>query len=167
MSIKKINVRFPTVYPTWEYKITPLREHAQIRVLDSPDACAQYFREIIVSSEIYRPESENLVVVVVNTRRRAKGFHIISVGTLDTLLVHPREVFRIPLMLCAAAIILVHNHPSGDPTPSEADVKVTRDLVRGGQLLKLEVLDHLIMGDAAVTGGRDYTSLRELGFFYA
>jgi DNA repair protein RadC len=58
----------------------------------------------------------------------------VSTGTLDTILVHPREVFRPAIIAAAACIVLFHNHPSGDPTPSEADIKVTRDLVRGGQL---------------------------------
>ena len=66
----------------------------------------------------------------------------------------------------AAAIVLMHNHPSGDPTPSEADIKVTRDLIRGGQLLKIEVLDHVVMGQAS-EGQKGYASLRELGYFFA
>ena len=62
--------------------------------------------------------------------------------------------------------MLVHNHPSGDPTPSEADVKVTRDLIRAGQLLKIEVVDHIILGHATKERPKDYASLRELGHFY-
>ena len=65
----------------------------------------------------------------------------------------------------AAAIILLHNHPSGEPTPSEADIKVTRDLIRAGQLLKIEVLDHVILGRATQERPKDYMSLRELGYF--
>ena len=61
----------------------------------------------------------------------------------------------------------MHNHPSGDPTPSEADIKVTRDLIRAGQLLKIEVLDHVIMGQPSGDGQKDYVSLRELGYFYS
>jgi DNA repair protein RadC len=64
---------------------------------------------------------------------------------MDTLLVHPREIFRIAIMVSASAILLAHNHPSGDPMPSEADIKVTRELIRAGQLLKLEVLDHVVI----------------------
>jgi DNA repair protein RadC len=91
----------------------------------------------------------------------------ISQGTLDTLLVHPREVFKPAISAGAAAIVLAHNHPSGDPTPSEADIKVTRDLIRAGQLLKIEVLDHVILGRATPERDRDYVSLRELGYFYS
>ena len=76
-----------------------------------------------------------------------KGHQFLSIGTMDTVLVHPREVFRCAIIAAAAAIALIHNHPSGDPTPSEADIKVTRDLIRAGQLLKLELLDHVIIGN--------------------
>lgn len=74
-------------------------------------------------------------------------------------LVHSREIFRIAIATAAAALIVLHNHPSGESTPSDADVKVTRDLIRAGQLLKIEVLDHVIIGN----GNR--SSLRELGYF--
>ena len=85
---------------------------------------------------------------------------------MDTLLVHPREVFRAAIAANAASVVLVHNHPSGDPTPSEADIKVTRDLIRAGQLLKIEVVDHVILGRATAERPKDYASLRELGYFY-
>jgi len=90
---------------------------------------------------------------------------MVSQGTLDTILVHPREVFRSAILGGAAAIIMVHNHPSGDPTPSEADIKVTRDLVRAGQLLKINLLDHVILGRKTGERARDFASLRELGYF--
>jgi DNA repair protein RadC len=71
-----------------------------------------------------------LVVFILNTRRRIKGHYLVSIGTMDTILCHPREIFRLAVMASAAAIIIAHNHPSGDPTPSEADIKITRDLIR-------------------------------------
>ncbi len=89
----------------------------------------------------------------------------ISQGTLDTILVHPREVFRTAIAAGASAIVLAHNHPSGDPAPSEADIRVTRDLIRAGQILKIEVLDHVILGRRSLERARDYVSLRELGCF--
>ena len=89
----------------------------------------------------------------------------ISQGTLDTLLVHPREVFKCAIAANAASLVLAHNHPSGDPSPSEADIKVTRDLIRAGQLLKIEVVDHIILGRATAGRAKDYSSLRELGYF--
>jgi DNA repair protein RadC len=132
-------------------------------VLDTPEAVANVMRDDsrLRNAEVFQ-------VILLNTRRRLIGKPVkIADGTLDTLLVHPREVFRYAIEANAAALVLVHNHPSGDPTPSEADIKVTRDLIRAGQLLKIEVLDHVILGRATQERPKDYASLRELGYFYA
>ena len=112
-------------------------------VLDNPERIADLLREENRSYQV-----ENFQVLLLNTRRKLIRMEKISQGTLDTILVHPREVFKLAIAANAAAVVLVHNHPSGDPTPSEADIKVTRDLIRAGQLLKIEVLDHIILGRA-------------------
>jgi len=130
-------------------------------VLDTPERIADLLRE-----DNRRYNVEHFQVVLLNTRRKLTDVVKISQGTLDTLLVHPREVFKPAISANAAAIVLVHNHPSGDPTPSEADIKVTRDLIRAGQLLKIEVLDHVIIGRPTQERSKDYMSLRELGYFY-
>jgi DNA repair protein RadC len=130
-------------------------------MLDTPDRIADLLRE---ENRTY--EVERFQVVLLNTRRRLLRVEKITQGTLDTILVHPREVFKTAISANAAALVLVHNHPSGDPTPSEADIKVTRDLIRAGQLLKIDVLDHVILGRATNDRPRDYASLRELGYFY-
>jgi DNA repair protein RadC len=130
-------------------------------LLDNPNTIADLLRE---DNRMY--EVENFQVVLLNTRRRLIRVEQISQGTLDTILVHPREVFKTAIAAGAAAIVLAHNHPSGDPSPSEADIKVTRDLIRAGQLLKIEVLDHIILGRATHERPRDFVSLRELGYFY-
>jgi DNA repair protein RadC len=130
-------------------------------MLDCPELIADLLRE---QNRAY--EVENFQVVLLNTRRRLIRVENISQGTLDTILVHPREVFKPAIAANAAAVVLAHNHPSGDPTPSEADIKVTRDLIRAGQLLKIEVLDHVIIGRVTSERPKDYVSLRELGYFY-
>ena len=107
-----------------------------------------------------------MFALLLNSRRRLIRVEQISQGTLDTILVHAREVFKAAIAANAARIVLVHNHPSGDPTPSEADIKVTRDLIRAGHLLKIEVDDHLILGRKTSERDQDYVSLRELGYFY-
>jgi DNA repair protein RadC len=132
-----------------------------MQLIDTPERAAAYWRRHVASADHFNPECECFVVLLLNTRRRIKGHHMVSIGTLDTLLVHPREVFRVAVASSAAAVVLLHNHPSGDPQPSEADIKVTRDLVRAGQLMKIEVLDHVIIGHPG------HQSLRELGYFYA
>jgi DNA repair protein RadC len=128
--------------------------------LDAPDRVADYLRE---TNRFYAVET--FQAVLLNTRRRLIRVEQLSQGTLDTILVHPREVFRAAITANAAALILVHNHPSGDPTPSESDIKATRDLIRAGQLLKIEVLDHVILGRVTEERSKDYCSLRELGYF--
>ncbi|HVR36841.1 MAG TPA: DNA repair protein RadC [Methylomirabilota bacterium] len=133
----------------------------ELPLLDTPERIADLLRE---ENRVYAVE--NFQVVLLNTRRRLIRVERISQGTLDTLLVHPREVFKPAITANASALVLVHNHPSGDPAPSEADIKVTRDLIRAGQLLKIEVLDHIILGRRTETRARDYASLRELGYFY-
>jgi DNA repair protein RadC len=129
-------------------------------MLDCPELVADLLRE---QNRAY--QVENFQVVLLNTRRRLIRVENISQGTLDTILVHPREVFKPAIAANAAAVVLAHNHPSGDPAPSEADIKVTRDLIRAGQLLKIEVLDHVIIGRATRERPKDYASLRELGYF--
>ena len=130
-------------------------------LMDQPERVADLLREE------NRPYTvENFQIILLNTRRRLIGVQNISQGTLDTLLVHPREVFAAAIVKRASAIVLVHNHPSGDPTPSEADIKVTRDLIRAGQLLKIEVLDHIILGRRTYERPRDFVSLRECGYFH-
>lgn len=152
-----------------EYKVVALRdcpvENGKL-VLDTPEQVAKYWRDHIATEPRFNPEVETLVVVMLNTRRLLKGHTLVSTGTLDTLLVHPREVFRTAIVMAAHAIVMLHNHPSGDPTPSEADIKVTRELIQGGKLLKIEMLDHVIMGKAQDGNPKDYISLRELGYFY-
>jgi DNA repair protein RadC len=105
-------------------------------------------------------ELECLVVLLLNTRKRIRGHSLISIGTHDTILVSTSSVFRCAVACPAAGLILAHNHPSGDPTPSEADIKVTRDLIRAGQILKIEVVDHIVIG----RGEKPYVSLRECGY---
>ncbi len=100
-------------------------------------------------------EKEHFQVVLLDTRNRVLGTELVSMGSLNASIVHPREVFKGAIRRAAAGVILVHNHPSGDPTPSPEDSEVTRRLVEAGNLLGIEVLDHIIVGD-----GR-YVSMRE------
>ena len=130
-------------------------------VLDNPAAIADLLREQNRLNNV-----ETFQILLLNTRRRLIRVEQVSQGLLDTILVHAREVFKSAISARAAAVVLAHNHPSGDPSPSDADIKVTRDLIRAGQLLKIEVVDHVILGRATVDRSKDYSSLRELGHFY-
>jgi DNA repair protein RadC len=155
-------VRFPSQPQEW--KIVSLREcptPPAMQACETPDQAAAYWRTHVESHPYFNPECECLVVLILNTRRRIRGHHLVSVGTMDTLLCHPREIFRLAVIAGASAIIVAHNHPSGDATPSEADIKITRDLIRAGQVLKIDVLDHVIIGRPT------FSSLRSLGYFYS
>ncbi len=129
-------------------------------LMDTPERVAEMLRE---ANRLYTVE--HLQVILVNTRRRLLSVHNVAQGTLDTVIVAPREVFKLAFQMNAAALILVHNHPSGDPSPSEADIKITRDFIRAGQILKIEVLDHIILGQRTDERPRDFVSLRETGYF--
>ena len=137
-----------------------IRQEAPL--LDTPERVADLLRE---ENRLY--QVEQFQIVLLNTRRKLIRVDRVSQGTLDTILVHPREVFRLAVGANASAVVLVHNHPSGDPTPSEADIKVTRDLIRAGQVLKIDVLDHIIFGQRTEERRKDYVSLKELGYFYS
>ena len=144
-----------------EFKVVALREcpvPESLSLCDTPAQAAEYWRLHIATGLYFNPDCECLVVLLLNTRRRVKGHQLLTMGTMDTILVHPREVFRAAIIGAASAIICLHNHPSGDPTPSEADIKVTRDLMRAGQLVKIELLDHVIVG------AERHCSLREMGY---
>jgi len=151
-----------------EFKVCRLQDAPtrELETLDTAQSVVNYLRPMLPQSIAYRPDTENLIVVHLNTRKKPIGWEVVSNGTLDTLLVHPREVFKSAIIANAAAIVVCHNHPSGDATPSEADIKVTRDLMRAGQLMKIELIDHIVLGES-VNGKKDFSSLRELGYFYA
>src|SRR5262245_25625153 len=147
-----------------EWKLVSLREcplPSDMQICDTPDRAADYWKTHVAKHPYFNAECECFVVLLLNTRRKIKGHHLVSIGTLDTILVHPREVFRLAIVAAASAIVIMHNHPSGEPEPSEADIRITRDLIRAGQLVKIELLDHVIMGHGK------HTSLRSLGYFYS
>jgi DNA repair protein RadC len=106
---------------------------------------------------------EAFVVLTVTTKYRLIDSHMISLGILDACLVHPREVFSPAIMDCAAAVILAHNHPSGDSTPSREDIKLTRQLIEVSRVMDIEILDHVIIGRPSDRNPQGFTSLRESG----
>jgi DNA repair protein RadC len=148
-------------YTPHEFKVLQVREcEPMTELLDTPDQVAQYWRQNIPNAGWFDPMKEALVVLVLNTRKRIIGHNLVALGSLDTCVVTPLHIFRPVICAAGSCAVLVHNHPSGDPEPSQADIKVTRDLIRAGQLLKIEVLDHIIIGQS------EFRSLRALGYFY-
>jgi DNA repair protein RadC len=108
----------------------------------TPRACADALMRLLDDEP-----SEVFGILCLNAKLRVLAYHEVSRGSLDTTVVHPREVFRAAMLANAAAVILVHNHPSGDPTPSPEDVTLTQRLRAAGTLLGIDVLDHLVIGD--------------------
>lgn len=131
---------------------------AESPLVETPEQVAELMRE-----EYRQANVETFKVLLLNRRNRLIRAESVSQGTVDTILIHPREVFRLAIAANATAVVLVHNHPSGDPTPSSADLAATNDLVRAGQVLKIEVMDHVIIGARTQGRSRDYFSIRQSG----
>lgn len=110
-----------------------------------------------VSDELIPLKQEHFLALYLDTKNRIIKKHLVSKGTLNSSLVHPREVFNPAVKASANSIILVHNHPSGDPTPSKEDETVTKNLVNAGELLGISILDHVVIGN------NEFISLREKG----
>ena len=126
-----------------------------------PDPSFKNSRDVY---EYYRPrfygmKKEKVLCILLDTKNRVFKETIVSDGTLTSSLVHPREVFRYAIKEAAASILLIHNHPSGDPHPSNDDISITKRLVETGKLVGINVLDHIIIADGK------YLSLLEKGYF--
>ena len=109
----------------------------------------------LLRPRIGKEDREHFVAVLLSSRNTVIGIETVSVGSLNASIVHPREVFKPAIVHSASAIALAHNHPSGDVTPSEEDLAITRRLRDAGRLLGIDLLDHVIVGD------RSFTSLKE------
>lgn len=125
---------------------------ADFRKISAPQDAASILRQYLGT-----PDREHFVALYLNSKHLVTAIHTVSIGSLDATLVHPREVFKTALLANAAALIVGHNHPSGDPTPSPQDLSVTDRLEKSGKILGIELLDHIILGFPT------YCSLRERG----
>lgn len=122
--------------------------------IKSPDDAAVIGKEFM---HIHREPEEYMYMICMNVKNKVIGIFEISHGTVNASLVTPREVFQKALLANSVSIILMHNHPSGDSTPSREDIEVTKRLVEAGKIVGVEVLDHIIIGDR-------YSSLKEKGY---
>jgi len=118
-------------------------------VIKSPDDAAA-----LVMEEMRHLDREHFRALLLNTKNQVIGTDKVSVGTLNSSTVHPRELFRNAIRKSAASMVLVHNHPSGDPAPSREDLDITRRLVEVGKIIGIEILDHIIIGDNRFTSFR-------------
>ena len=123
-------------------KYNLIREDAGSNCLSSPEGVVQYLDGAFDED----PTVEWLIAILVNRKNRPIARHVISKGTATASLVHPREVFKAAIISGASGIIVAHNHPSGDPAPSRADIQVTRQLREAAKILDIDLLDHIIVG---------------------
>lgn len=132
-------------------RLNSFKDGDNYKISNSKDAAS------LVMGEMQSLNQENLVVVMLNTKNIVINVKTVFVGSLNSSIVHPREVFSDAIKKSSASIIICHNHPSGDPSPSEEDIKVTYRLSKCGEILGIDLLDHLIIGNGK------YISLKEKG----
>ena len=133
------------------------REPLANRKIDSPELVDQ-----LVGGEMRMLRKEEMRVILLDTRYRLIRVEEVSSGTVNESIAHPREIFRPAVIASAYAVIVVHNHPSGDPSPSQADHSLTRRLAEAAELMQIKLLDHLIIG-AQANNGPGYFSFKEAG----
>lgn len=111
----------------------------------------------LLTEDLRYLQKEHFVCLFLNTKNHVVGQETLSMGSLNASIVHPREIFRAAIKRSSASIVCAHNHPSGDPTPSPEDIQMTKRLVQAGDIIGIEVLDHVVIGD------QKFVSLKELG----
>jgi len=134
-----------------------LRVKQNFSSVSSPAETARVGRQIIDGYEIFDQQKESFVALGLNTKNKVQYADLITLGTLDATLVHPRECFRRAVSEGTSGIVFLHNHPSGDPTPSSEDHAVTIKLIKAGRVLGISVIDHVIIGN----GRKSHYSFRE------
>ena len=143
------------------YKVALIKDSSKVYSLtDSTIRSPKDARDVVVEVlDMENLTQEHFIMLSLNTKNKVVGVHTIFIGSVNASIVSPREVFQRALLNNAVGIIVAHNHPSGNPTPSTQDIDVTKRLVEAGQIVGIDILDHLIIGDE----GR-YTSLKEKGY---
>ena len=124
----------------------------QTRQILSPNDAYEMIKE-----QLEGLDREQFIIACLNTKNEPTNISVVSVGSLNKAIVHPREVFKTAILSNAASVMAFHNHPSGETTPSQQDIQLTNRLYEVGELLGIKLLDHLIIGD------RTFTSLKEKG----
>jgi DNA repair protein RadC len=123
-----------------------------IRNIGSPKDAVELGRKFLEDSD-----REKLAVCCLDTKNHPLSLNLVSIGSLNSSIVHPREIFKVAILSNAASIIIFHNHPSGDPAPSNEDINVTNRIKEAGRIIGINLVDHIIIGD------KNYCSLKEKG----
>ena len=147
---------------SYEFKLTRVCEAGDTEKIDSPELAFSYWNRVISQRDWFQENKEHLGVLLLNTRHNIDGHNLVSIGILNECLAHPREILAPVLCGGAFAFILMHNHPSGDPSPSKADRELTRRIAEGANMLQVKFLDHVIAG-CEEANREPYFSFREMG----
>jgi|LakMenE01Jun11ns_1017448.scaffolds.fasta_scaffold9950638_11 DNA repair protein RadC len=140
-----------TVFETRFQKVGESATHYQSTKINSSAAACEWAKNCLGEYFADKLDQEEFLIATLDTQLRVRRVVRITRGTLDASLVHPREVFRAAIADAAASILLIHNHPSGDPTPSRQDRAVTEMLQKVGDIVGIKVLDHIVVGDYATS----------------
>jgi DNA repair protein RadC len=137
----------PSTRYAYGYRVTRIGEEPAPSVkCDQPDIVAKYWADVIEKLSWYDPDKEHLVVLMLNTKYAVKGYSVVSVGSLNEAIAQPREIFRAAVASAAYGIVMIHNHPSGDPSPSQADHSLTRRIIQAADILGIKLIDHVVVG---------------------
>jgi DNA repair protein RadC len=156
-------------YKTTEIKLMTVREmETPAGLCDSPSAMMEYWQTAITPAAWHSPDRECVVVVMLDAKLKAFAHALVAVGTVNECSIHPRDVFRPAIHLNAVSVCIMHNHPSGDPAPSAADYRITRAIKEAGELLRIPLTDHVVIGTPNAGSAHDicktgYFSFREAG----
>ncbi len=125
-----------------QIEISMVRE---VQISDSKYRCSEEIAESELAKDLIKSDREKLICLHLNTKNQIISFEVISIGSLTASIAHPREVYKSAILANAASVIFMHNHPSGDPQYSNDDLEVTRKLVKAGEILGINVLDHIVV----------------------
>jgi DNA repair protein RadC len=148
-----------------EIKVTRVRECVDTGIADGVPSIIKYWNANVVTSQWFSDDKEHVVTILLDTRLRPIGHNLVSIGSVNEAIVQAREVFRPAIVSAAYAIVMLHNHPSGDPSPSQADHRVTRRMREAADIVGIALIDHIIVGDERVmqNGVPGYFSFKEAG----
>jgi DNA repair protein RadC len=132
---------------SYEIRVTRLNEVPDAPNITSPEGAVDYWDAVIKKMPWFIEDREVCVALTVNTQSRVTGHHLVSLGTLNETVIHAREVFRAAVAMNAYGVVVMHNHPSGDTDPSDADKRMTQRLANAAEILQIKLVDHIIVGE--------------------
>lgn len=150
-------------YSFGEFRIISVREPTPRVLAETPQISFDYWMANVKTAPAFQDEKEHLVIVLLNTKLETIGWNLVALGSLNECTCSPREVLRTALIGNAYGFILMHNHPSGDPMPSDADRRVTRRIREGAEACGLKMMDHVVIGEKSPDRVNPYLSFREHG----